>query len=95
MRSYRLSAAAKDDLIEIAQWGDEHHGVERSNQYREALKAHFALLADNPLLYPAVEHIRNAYRRSVCGVHSIYYTVGGDTVDIMAIIRGQDITTRM
>ena len=67
MARYRLSNIAKEDLISIARWGDERHGIERSHQYRDDLKAHFMFLAENPLLYPAVDHIRSGYRRSVCG----------------------------
>ena len=47
MTRYRLNNIAKEDLLAIAHWGDEHHGVERSNQYRDDLKAHFVFLAEN------------------------------------------------
>ena len=47
---YCLNNIAKEDLLAIARWGDEHHGVERSNQYRDDLKAHFVFLTENPLL---------------------------------------------
>ncbi len=90
MAGYRLNNIAKEDLLAIARWGDEHHGVKRSNQYRDDLKAHFTFLAGNPLLYPAVGHIRPGYRRSVCGVHSVYYRIDGDTVEIMSVLRAQD-----
>lgn len=90
MARYRLSNIAKEDLISIARWGDERHGIERSHQYRDDLKAHFMFLAENPLLYPAVDHIRFGYRRSVCGVHSVYYRIDGDIVEIMSVLRAQD-----
>ena len=90
MAKYRLSNIAKEDLFSIACWGDEHHGIERSNQYRDDLKAHFMFLAENPLLYPAVDHIRPGYRRSVCGVHSVYYRIDKDIVEIMSVLRAQD-----
>ena len=90
MPKYRLNEIAKADLLSIARWGDEHYGIERSNQYRDELKAHFDILAETPLLYPAVDHIRAGYRRSVCGVHAIYYRIDGDTVEIMAVMRAQD-----
>jgi toxin ParE1/3/4 len=48
-------------------------------------------LAEQPFLYQAVDDIRGGYRRSVCGVDSIYYRVKGDTVEIMAILGQQDI----
>jgi toxin ParE1/3/4 len=42
-------------------------------------------------LYQAVDDIREGYRRSVCGVDSIYYRVDGDIVEIMAILGQQDV----
>ena len=95
MARYRLSNIAKEDLISIARWGDERHGIERSHQYRDDLKAHFMFLAENPLLYPAVDHIRFGYRRSVCGVHSVYYRIDGDIVEIMSVLRAQDPDKRL
>jgi toxin ParE1/3/4 len=41
-------------------------------------------------LYPAADEIREGYRRSVCGVDTIYYRVVDDAVEIMAIIGRQD-----
>jgi len=90
MRRYRISRAAKEDLVGIARYGDEHFGVAQSNRYRDLLKQRFSVLADRPLHYPAVEHIRHGYRRSVCGVHSIYYRIEGENVEIMRILKKQD-----
>ena len=90
MPDYRLSESAKEDLIGIATYGDEHFGVAQSDRYRDLLKQRFSVLADHPTLYPAVDHIRSGYRRSVCGVHSIYYRIEGDGVEIMRILKHQD-----
>ncbi len=43
------------------------------------------------MLYPAVDHIRVGYRRSVCGAHSIYYRIEGEGVEIIRIIGRQDL----
>jgi toxin ParE1/3/4 len=90
VRKYRLAKRAEDDLIAIAQYGDEHFGVAQSNRYRNKLKQRFAVLAEQPRLYPAVEHIRPGYHRSVCGAHSIYYCVEADGVEIIRILKHQD-----
>ncbi len=90
MPDYRLAQSAKEDLIAIAHYGDHRYGVEQSNRYRDQIKQPFSVLASQPLLYPAVDHIRSGYRRSVCGVHSIYYRVEGGTVEIMRILKHQD-----
>lgn len=91
MPNYRLSEAAKEDLISIAQYGDENFGIDQSNLYREQLKRRFLVISERPLFFPAVDHIRAGYRRSVCGAHSIYYRVEGDGVEIIRIIGRQDI----
>lgn len=90
MRKYRLSEAAKEDLIAIAQYGDEHFGVAQSNRYRDQFEQQFSVLAEQPELYPTVDHIREGYRRSVCGVHSIYYRIEGQGVEIMRVLGRQD-----
>lgn len=51
----------------------------------------FAFLAEQPHLYPAVDHIRPGYRRSVCGVHSIYYRVAEDGIEIVRILKHQNL----
>ena len=90
MGEYRLSRSAKDDLITIAQYGDEHFGVAQSDRYRDQLKQRFSVLAEQPHLYPVVDHIRARYHRSVCGAHSIYYRIDAQGVEIIRILKHQD-----
>jgi len=82
MSNYRISKAAREDLFIIAQYGDVTFGIPQSDRYRDLLKQRFSLLAKHPLLYPSVDYIRLGYRRSVCGVHSIYYRIDKDTIEI-------------
>lgn len=91
MPNYRLSEKAKEDLISITQYGDENFGVDQSDLYRDQLKRRFLIIAERPLFFPAVDHIRVGYRRSVCGAHSIYYRIEGNAVEIIRIIGRQDI----
>lgn len=95
MGTYKLSDAAEDDLIDIHQYGTRQWGPGQADRYFWQLIAHFDTLAAEPLLYTAVDHIRPGYRRSVCGKHSIYYRVNGEIVEIMAIIRMQEIEGRL
>ena len=37
-----------------------------------------------------IKHIREGYRKSVCGVDIIYYRVNDDAVEIMSILGRQD-----
>lgn len=91
MSEFRLSEAAKEDLLGIALYGDEHFGIDQSNRYRDRLKHRFLVLAKQPALYPTVDHIRPGYRRSVCGVHSIYYRIEDRGIEIIRVLGRQDI----
>jgi toxin ParE1/3/4 len=92
MGEYRLSRSARNDLTAIAQYGDEHFGVAQSDRYRDQLKQRFSVLAEQPTLYPAIVHIRPGYRRSVCGAHSIYYRIDAQSVEIVRILKHQDVS---
>lgn len=89
MAIFKLTPAAERDLLGIAYFGMEHFGIAQSERYRDKLHKRFQELADNPLHYPAVDYIRQGYRRSVCGAHSIYYRVNAEYIEIMRII-GQE-----
>ncbi|MFS1705103.1 type II toxin-antitoxin system RelE/ParE family toxin [Alteromonas sp. AMM-1] len=53
----------------------------------------FQSIAENPLHYQAVDHIRKGYRRSVYGKHAIYYVVSNHCVDVMRILRVENLNT--
>jgi toxin ParE1/3/4 len=90
MGSFKLSEDAAADLIHIHQHGFRIYGEAQADQYHEAFFVRFEQLAKQPYLYQAVDYIREGYRRSVCGVHSIYYRVDGDSVEIMNVLGRQD-----
>ena len=89
--TYRLSHEAKRDVARIYWRRVEAFGEEQAVRYFEALIQRFESIAQAPYLYPAVEHIQVGYRRSVCGVDSIYYRQTGDTVEVMRVLGRQDI----
>lgn len=91
MATYRLTENAKEDLRRIYRRGLREYGEAQADQYYNALFDRFEQIAEQPFLYPAVDDIREGYRRSVCGVDSIYYRIEGETVEIMAIIGRQDV----
>ncbi|GAB4234912.1 MAG: hypothetical protein Tsb0032_40330 [Kiloniellaceae bacterium] len=90
MAGYKLSQMAKSDLKEIYRYGRLEYGEKQADRYFADFFARFDQIADNPLLYPAVDHIREGYRRGVCGVHAIYYRIENDTVEIMRLLGRQD-----
>ena len=90
MGNYRLTADAEMDLWRIYQWGFRQHGEEAADEYYNAFFDHFEVLAEQPLLYPAIEHIHKGYRQSICGIDTIYYRIVDNTVEIMNILGQQD-----
>ena len=94
MASYRISEDAKADLRRIYRHGVREYGDTLADRYYEAFFDRFEELAEQPYSYQAVDEIREGYRRSVCGVDSIYYRVNGDTVEITAILGQQKFKVR-
>lgn len=90
MAYYKITPEANDDLDRIWFFGLERFGVVQADKYYYALISHFADLAAAPDLYPGVDHIRQGYRRSVCGSHSVYYRVRMEYVEIMRVIGKED-----
>ena len=93
--TYKLSENAEANLTEIYAYGLRTWGEAAADRYYYALIARFEEIAQQPYLYPAVDFIREGYRRSVCGVDSIYYRIENDTVEIMAILGSQDTSTAL
>jgi toxin ParE1/3/4 len=90
MGSYKLTEDAQVDLIRIHQHGVRVYGEAQGDEYYSAFFDRFEQLAEQPLLYPPIDDIREGYRRSVCGVDTIYYRVVGDNVEIMSILGKQN-----
>ncbi len=90
MGNYKLSPDAEADLHRIWLRGLREYGEDQADKYYYNFIARFAEIAEQPYLYQAVDYIREGYRRSVCGIDSIYYHVDGDTVEIMNILGRQD-----
>ncbi len=91
MANYSLTADAKADLRRIYREGLDKWGEAQADEYYNAFFDRFEKLCEQPLLYPAVDEIREGYRRSVCGIDSIYYRINGDSVEIMRILGRQDL----
>ena len=90
MGAYKLSKAAEADLIRIHHYGVRNYGEVQAERYFRTFFDRFEELATQPYLYPAVDYIREGYRRSVCGKDNIYYRITGDNIEIMAIIGRQN-----
>ena len=90
MARYELSPAAEADLRRLYTYGILNFGEKLADDYYDGLIARLAQIADMPKLYPAVDDIKQGYRRSVFGSHSIYYKLADDHVKIIRILSRED-----
>ena len=91
MADYRLSNAAKEDLIRIHHYGVVKFGISQADKYFATFFEYFDIIAQRPFAFESVDYIKNGYRRCVCGSDSIFYKINNGTVEIMAIIGSQDL----
>ncbi len=95
MTKYRLTDAAREDLENIYRYGLQTFGEKQADRYYFGLIKCLESIADNPLLYPAVDYTKPGYRRCTYISERIYYRIDGDTVIISAIIGRQDEFKRL
>ena len=93
--NYRLTAEAKADLNRIYRRGFEEFGENRADQYFRDFFERFALLAEQPKMYPAADDVAKGLRKSVCGRDTIYYEITESGIVIQFILGRQDIKRRL
>jgi toxin ParE1/3/4 len=91
MAKYRLSNAAKEDLIRIHHFGVKNFGVAQADKYFNAFFDYFDIIAERPFAFESVDYIKAGYRKCPCGSDTIYYKINGNLVEIMAIVGMQDL----
>lgn len=91
MTEYRLSNAAKEDLIRIHHYGVEKFGIIHADKYFDVFFECFEIITQRPFSFESVEYIKEGYRRCPCGFDTIYYRINDSIVEIMAIIGMQDL----
>ena len=90
MATYKITPEAENDLYRIWFYGLQKFGLSQTDKYFDAFFDRFEEIAKSPYLYPSADDIRKGYRKSICGVDTIYYRIENDTVEIMNIIGRQD-----
>ncbi len=95
MANYKLSNAAKGDLIRIHHYVVERFGMQQADAYFNSFFDHFEMIARQPLSFESVDFIKKGYRRCVCGSDAIYYKVNNNVVEIMTIIGKQDLENKL
>lgn len=91
MTDYRLSNAAKDDLIRIHRYGVKKFGMAQADKYFDSFFQYFDIIAQRPYSFESIDLIKKGYKRCVCGSDSIYYKINGNIIEIMAIVGRQDL----
>jgi toxin ParE1/3/4 len=91
MASYRLNREALEDLDRLYEHGVLTFGLRQADAYFDGIVNRFQKIADQPELYPAIDHIRQGYRRSAYKSHSIYYRIDPGEIVIVRILGQQDI----
>ena len=91
----RITKLADQDLNDLYSEGFTTWGEEQADRYYDGLLDRFEGICETPLMYPAVDEIREGYRRSVYEKHSIYFVVLDDVVEVRAVVKRQDMSSRL
>lgn len=91
----RITKLADQDLNDLYSEGFTTWGEEQADRYYDGLLSRFERIRESPLMYPAVDDIREGYRRSVYEKHSIYFVVLDDVVEVRAVVKRQDMSSRL
>ena len=95
MASFKLTEAAKEDVINSYEFGFYQFGESQAVNYHNQLEERFQFLADNPCVAPLATGRDEQYRRAVHGSYSIYYRITNEGILIVRIIGKQDVTKRL
>jgi toxin ParE1/3/4 len=91
----RITKLADQDLNDLYSEGFTTWGEEQADRYYDGLLDRLEGICETPLMYPAVDDIREGYRRSVYEKHSIYFVVLDNVVEVRAVVKRQNIATRL
>ncbi len=86
MPHFQLTNAAKNDLVGIAKFTQQHWGVEQRNKYLAQLDDTFHQLADNPGLGKTCDYIKHGYRKFPIASHVIYYRTHSNQIKIVRVL---------
>ena len=86
MSHFRLTNAAKTDLVKIAKFTQQRWGVEQRNKYLAQLDDAFHQLANNPELGKSCDHIKRGYRKFPVASHVIYYQTHASLIKVIRVL---------
>lgn len=91
MAKFIISNTAKEDLIRIHHYEIYKFGITQADKYFDSFFEYFEIISQRPYSFESVDFIKKGYRRCVCGTDSIYFKVNNGLIEIMTIIRRQDL----
>ncbi len=83
---FQLTNAAKSDLAGIAEYTEQHWGVEQRDKYLAQLDSMFHQLAENPGLGRACDYIKPGYRKFPVSSHVIYYQTHPGQITVVRVL---------
>lgn len=97
MKKFALTRKARNDLIAIAVFTEEHWGKTQRNLYLKQFDDAFRRLAARPSLGSPCDFIKPGYRKISQGSHIIFYRkCADDVVEIVRILhKNMDVETRL
>jgi toxin ParE1/3/4 len=89
MPDYRLTPAAKSDLLEIWNYTLDTWGERHAAKYLLDIESKLVQLAKNPELGRQRPEINYGYYSFPVGKHIIFYLQSGSYIDIIGILHGR------
>lgn len=86
-KKYRLSALAKQDLMDIFDFTIAHWGEQQAMHYAQILSAGFDLLAENPETGQIRDDLLKHARSFPVGSHIVFYSIQPQTPNGIEIAR--------
>ena len=84
-RRFRVSSAARKDLLRIGRFTEHKWGTAKRNHYLGQLDEAFELISENDSIGIVCDNVVPGYRKFPEGSHVIYYRVT-DMVEIIRIL---------
>jgi len=84
-RRFRVSRAARDDLLRIGRFTEHRWGTAKRNHYLKQLDEAFELISENESIGMVCDETSSGYRKFPEASHVIYYRVT-DMVEIIRIL---------
>ena len=91
MSSYRLTARADSELLDIYLYGLEQFGFRQAERYKLSLDECFSMLADHPRMGRTSPSVRPGIRRHEHGSHVVLYQEERDYVLIVAVLHSRNL----